>query len=192
MENMGSGYTPESYLINLACAEMMDHYEIPHCGTSGSGNGRGADLITSGHLWLNHLSSCLGKVGCVPFVGGNFDSTVFSPATIVLSNQIIGEARSFSRGFSMDDADQYLKEIALIGHGGDFLTSENTLAALNKLKSTNAIWQSMDLETWKKQDMPLAEKELKEKTQELYFTALKASEKNNDILKKGEAYIESK
>jgi trimethylamine--corrinoid protein Co-methyltransferase len=99
MHTMGSYYTPASYLLNLGCAEMMDHYEIPHCGTSGSSNGRGADLLSSGHLWLNHLSSCMGKVGCAPFVGGNFDSLVFSPATAVLSDQIIGEAREFVRGF---------------------------------------------------------------------------------------------
>ena len=192
MENMGSGYTPGSYLINLACAEMMAHYGIPHCGTSGSGNGRGADLIASGHLWLNHLSSCVGKVGCVPFVGGNFDSMVFSPATIVLSNQIIGEARRFSRGFSIDDGDEYLKEIALIGHGGDYLTSEYTLAGLDKLRNNHSIWSSLDLETWKKQDMPGAEQELKEMTRELYSGAVKASEENLEIIKKGEAYIESK
>lgn len=192
MKNMGSGYTPGSYLINLACAEMMDHYEIPHCGTSGSGNGRGADLIASGQLWLNHLSSCLGKVGCVPFVGGNFDSTVFSPATVVLSNQIIGEARTFSRGFSIDDGDAYLKEIAQIGHGGDYLTSEYTLAGLAELQKGDSIWSSLGLETWKKQAMPLAEKELKEITRELYSGAIKASEENTEIIKKGEAYIESR
>lgn len=81
---LGCLYTPSSYLLNLACAEMMNLYEIPHCGTSGCNNGRGADLPASGNLWLNHLSSCLGKVGCAPFVGGNFDSVAFSPATVVL------------------------------------------------------------------------------------------------------------
>ncbi len=30
MSSMGSWYTPSSYLINLACAEIMDYYEIPH------------------------------------------------------------------------------------------------------------------------------------------------------------------
>ena len=83
MRTSGSAYTPTSYLLNLACAEMMDYYRIPHCGTSGSGNGWRADLSAAGDLWQNHLTSCLGKVGCVPFVGGNFDSMVFSPATAV-------------------------------------------------------------------------------------------------------------
>ena len=96
---MGSSYTPTSYLLNLACAEMMSFYKIPHCGTSGSGNGWGADLSAAGDLWLNHLTSFIGKVGCAPFVGGNFDSMAFSPSTVILSNQIIGEAKKFAKGF---------------------------------------------------------------------------------------------
>ncbi len=39
MKTMGSTYTASSYLLNLACAEMMSFYGIPHCGTSGSSNG---------------------------------------------------------------------------------------------------------------------------------------------------------
>lgn len=191
MSNMGSLYTPGSYLINLACAEMMDHYEIPHCGTSGSGNGRGADLITSENLCLNHLSSCLGKIGCVPFVGGNFDSLVFSPMTVVLSSQIIGEARKFARGFGMDTEASYLDEIKQIGHGGNFLTSEHTLAALDKTAKHHTLWASMDLESWKVKNKLSAQKELKEYTRELYSAAVKASDESKEIIEKGEAYIEA-
>ena len=31
------GLEEESYTVDLACAEMMAHYGLPHCGTSGSG-----------------------------------------------------------------------------------------------------------------------------------------------------------
>ena len=73
MKNAGSFYSPQTLLLNLACAEMMVSYEIPHCGTSGSGNGWGADLLAGTTLCMNHFSSCLGTAGMVPFVGGNFD-----------------------------------------------------------------------------------------------------------------------
>jgi len=55
----------------------------------------------------------MGKIGCAPFVGGNFDSLVFSPTTVVLSNQIIGEARKFASGFSLNDEAVNLQEIIL-------------------------------------------------------------------------------
>lgn len=191
MASMGSHYTPTSYLLNMACAEMMSFYEIPHCGTSGSTNGRGADLLASGNLWLNHLTSCMGRIGCAPFVGGNFDSMAFSPTTVVLSNQIIGEAREFARGFALNDETINLHEIDKVGHGGDYFTTEQTLSALHELSNSDAIWSSLSLDAWKEQHMPTAEKELIQYTQELYSRAILASEESIDIIKKGEKYIES-
>ena len=189
MSTMGSHYTSASYLLNLASAEMMDFYEIPHCGTSGSSNGRGGDLIASGNLWLNHLSSCMGKIGCVPFVGSSFESLVFSPATVVLSNQIIGEARKFARGFTLNDETVNLQEISTVGHGGDYFTSEQTLASLAELGNTGALWSSLSLDAWKEQGMPTAEKELIEATKDMYSKAMQASEAHMDIIKKGEDFI---
>jgi len=191
MASMGSDYTPTTHLLNLACAEMMEFYEIPHCGTSGSTSGRGADLLASGNLWLNHLSSCLGKIGCAPFVGSNFDSLAFSPATVVLSDQIIARARTFAAGFSINDQTVNLQEIARVGHGGDYLTSEQTLASLDKLSNTDTVWSSLSLEAWKEQNMLSAEKELIDYTQDLFARAILASEESTDIIKKGEEYIES-
>jgi trimethylamine--corrinoid protein Co-methyltransferase len=190
MKTTSSYYSPSSYVLNLACAEMMDFYGIPHCGTSGSGNGWQADLSASGDLWQNHLTSCIGKVGCVPFVGGNFDSMVFSPGTVVLSDHIIGEARKFTKGFSLNDMTVNITEIDHIGHGGNYLTSEQTLTSLSgETSRIKPIWPSLDLDSWKKQDMPKAEKFLIEYTLELYGKAIKESNKNSDITKKGEEYI---
>lgn len=191
MTTMGSYYTPTSYLLNLACAEMMNYYEIPHCGTSGSNNGRGADLLASGNLWLNHLSSCMGKIGCAPFVGGNFDSMAFSPATAVLSNQIIGEVRKFSRGFALNDETVNLQEIDNVGHGGNYFTSEQTLASLQELNNSGSIWSSMNMDAWNGQNRPTAEKELIDYTKVLYSQAVKASEGSMETIKRGEVYIEN-
>jgi trimethylamine--corrinoid protein Co-methyltransferase len=189
MSTMGSYYTPASYLLNLACAEMMNYYEIPHCGSSGSTNGRGADLLTSENLWLNHLSACIGKVGCAPFVGGNFDSMAFSPSTAVLSDRIIGEARKFANGFSLNDKTVNLQEIQNVGHGGDYFTSEQTMASLHELSATNEWWSTMSLETWKEQGMHTVEEALIETTLELYSRAQLASEGAMDLIIKGEEFI---
>jgi trimethylamine--corrinoid protein Co-methyltransferase len=189
MSSMGSRYTPSSYLINLACAEMMEYYQIPHCGTSGSTSGRGADLLASENFCVNHLSSCLGKIGCVPFVGSNFDSVAFSPATVVLSDHIIGKARNFAAGFTLSDETVNLQEIQNVGHGGNFFTSEQTLAMMAELSTGHDIFQSLSLEAWKEQQMPSAEDELLETTRNLYAKAKKGSEDALDLINKGEAFI---
>ena len=192
LSTMGSQYTPTSYLLNLACAEMMNFYQIPHCGISGSNNGRGADLLASGDLWQNHLSSCIGKIGCAPFVGGNFDSMAFSPTTVVLSNHIIGKAKKFATGFNLNEETVNLDEIKNVGHGGNYFTSDQTLASLSELNTSNEIWSSLSLDAWKEQDMPTAEKDLIEFTKNLYKKAQEKSEEKSDIIKKGEKFIEKR
>ena len=191
MSSMGSSYTPTSYLLNLACAEMMSHYQVPHCGTSGSNNGRGADLPASENLWINHLSSCLGKIGCAPFVGGNLESLAFSPSTVVLSNHIIGEAKKFARGFSLDDESVNLEEIARVGHGGDYFTSEQTLDSLEKLGQDKPLWPPLSLGDWKAQGMPTAAMELTETTMNLYAKAREATRERKELIKEGEHLIKN-
>ena len=191
MKTMGSYYTPASYLLNLACAEMMRFYGIPHCGNSGSSNGWQADLSAAGDLWLNHLTSCIGKVGCAPFVGGNFDSMVFSPATAVLSDHIIGEARKFARGFALNDEQVNLAGIDDVGPGGNYLTSEQTLASLAELRAENPIWPSLTLDAWREQGRPGAGKFVLDRTQELLDNARKTAPESAELIRKGEEFINS-
>lgn len=189
MQIMSSYYSTSSYLMNLANAEMMNYYHIPHCGTSGSSSGRGPDLLASGDLWINHLTGCLGKVGMAPFVGGNFDSTAFSPATVVLSDYIIAEARKFSKGFVLNDASVNLEEIHSIGHGGNYLTSEQTLASLYDNVSINNFWQSMNHDTWNELGNPKTEKFLIDHAKELYKQAEELTSTLSDQIKEGEQEI---
>jgi trimethylamine--corrinoid protein Co-methyltransferase len=191
MVTMGSYYSSSSYLINLACAEMMNYYNIPHCGTSGSGTGYGPDLLASGDLWMNHLTSCIGKVGMAPFVGGNFDSTAFSPTTVVMSDHIIGKSRKFAKGFSIDNNTVNLEEMKTIGHGGNYLTSSQTLEALGSFNFANELWPSMSLETWQEQGNPTPKQILKDRTKTLYDQASVSSQEIDEITRKGEDYIES-
>ncbi len=90
MKTLQDFFDPHSMLANLACAEMMAHYGIPHAGTSGCGIGWGADLAAGGQVWMNHLLSLMGKSGLAPFVGGTLGSKAFSPLLTVYANDVIG------------------------------------------------------------------------------------------------------
>jgi len=167
MQMMGSTYTPNSFLLNLACAEMMAFYKIPHCGASGSGIGWGADLLASANLWINHLTSCLGKTGLIPFVGGNFDSLAFSPLLVVYSDYIIRKSLAFSKGFSLAEHSFGLKEIEMTGAGGNFMTSESTLNSYMKDIDRDEIWPNFSLESWENADQPKAIDYLRKHTIEI-------------------------
>ncbi len=190
MKTMRSYYTPQSMLINLCCAEMMTHYCIPHCGTSGGWMGRGPDLMASSMLWQNHLTSILGYPGLVPFVGNNFDSLAFSPSTVVYSAEIIRMARDFTTGFSIDPSEVGLDEIISLGPGGSYLTAGLTMRKFREPLTKSDIWPFMALEKWQESGAPKTGKELREYTREL-LDRLPVSEYHDQIISAGEAYLKS-
>lgn len=188
MRHMEQTYTEQTMLLNLACAEMMAHYDLPHIGTSGSGPGWGPDLIAAGLLWMNHLTTCLGKVGMAPFVGGNLGSIVFSPASVVWSDDIIRQSLRFANGFSMDAAALGLEEIHHVGPGGDFLTAPSTLARCREESGGSGIWPLLSCSQWLEQGMPRAGARLKAHTAELLRHAAPPAD-HRAVLEQGEAFI---
>ncbi len=188
MKAMVNRYTPQSLVLNLACAELMAFYELPHCGTSGNGNGWGADLFASDLLWMNHLTSCLGKVGLAPFVGGTFYSVVFSPAIVVYANEVIRKVRIFEQGFSLMDNPGILDEIKSAGPGGNFLTAESTVKNCRKLPRDNVIWPHISLEKWQSRGCPKADEFLRKYTIQLMENMAKP-EDHDELIEKGERFI---
>ena len=189
MKTMIDFYDPHTILLNIACAEMMGHYGLPHAGTSGSGVGWGPDLREAGMHWLNHLTACLGKAGLVPFVGGVLGSMVFSPTAAIHAHDIIGQARYFARGFALDEESVGLDEIAEAGPGGHFLTSPLTLQHYRDAYYVSDIYPNINLDTWGTQDNPRIIDRLRDHTRELLASA-QAPDDHADLLAKGEAFIE--
>jgi len=188
MKNAGSFYSPKTLLLNLACAEIMATYNIPHCGTSGSGNGWGADLLASTTMCINHITSILGSVGMVPFVGGNFDSLVFSPELVVFADDLIHQSRLFASGFSIEDEAVGFSDISSVGPGGNFLLSNLTGKYFKESQFTSKIWPFLTLDKWRTRGEPKAEKILKDRTCEL-LNNLVAPEDHDDIIAKGKSFI---
>jgi trimethylamine--corrinoid protein Co-methyltransferase len=188
MKGVGSFYDAQSYLVDLACAEMMVHYRLPHAGTSGAGMGWGADLIAAGHQWVNHLLSCLGKVGLAPFVGDNLGSKAFSPSIAVYANEVIAQVRRLAEGFALDDATVALDEIAQVGPGGSFLTSELTLKLFRQAYFQSDIFPRLTLEEWQARGCPLAIDLVTNHTRHL-LDRVEAPEDHGTLMEQGEAFI---
>jgi len=189
MRSMAPFYDAHSYVINLACAEMMAHYGLPHAGTSGSGIGWGPDPIAFGHQWMNHLTSCLGKAGLVPFVGDNLGSKAFSPVLAVYANQAIAQARRLARGFARENAATALDEIAHVGPGGDYLSTNLTRQAFRDAYWQSGVFPNMTLETWQEQGCPKAMEVLRRHTLRL-LEQVDAPPDHAELIPRGEARIE--
>jgi trimethylamine--corrinoid protein Co-methyltransferase len=191
MKTMMNFYDPQSILINIACAEIMAHYGLPHCGTSGSGTGWGMDLIAADTYWLNTLTFSLTKGGLAPFVGDTLGSKAISPLTLVGVHEIIDQALRFSAGFQLDDKHSVLHEIAEVGPGGHFLTTPSTLERYKDGYYNSRLFPHISMETWQLEGQPSADRVLREKTIELMRTAPPAGD-HDEALARGEAWIEAR
>ena len=189
MRTMQDFYDPKSYLINLACAEMMTHYRLPHAGSSGSGVGWGPDLVGGGAFWISHLTNLLGKCGLAPFVGGNFGSKAFSPAITVYANDVIGQALSFASGFALDDESLGMDDIARVGPGGSFLDTQLTMSLFRHAYYDSKIFPHWSLERWQERGQPQSVDLLRQHTQELLATAQPPSD-HDDLVSRGESFID--
>lgn len=181
-------YDPNTILINLAVAEMMKHYHLPHAGTSGSGTGWGADLIESGTLWLNHLTSILGQAELVPFIGGVHGSMAFSPASVVHSHDIIGRANHFAKGFQLTDETVGFNEIMEAGPGGSFGSSDLTLELHKTAHYKSDLYPTLSLATWQSNNRPNATHHLRETTRDIMASA-QPPQDHDDWIGHGEQFI---
>jgi trimethylamine--corrinoid protein Co-methyltransferase len=188
MKSMVNFYDPKSYLISLACVEILQHYGLPHSGTSGSGNGWMGDLIDFENYWLNHLLLVMGNAGLAPFVGDTLRSKVFSPPNVVYGNEIIEKALSISEGFEIDEESFGFSEIAGQGPGGTFLAEPLTLKHFRQAYTVSDIFPQYSMETWQEVGQPNPQDVLNQYTQDLLHS-LAEPEDYTELLQKGERFI---
>ena len=190
MKTMMNFYDPQSILINLACAEMMAYYGLPHTGTSGSGTGWGMDLIAADTYWLNALTFSLSKGGLAPFIGDTLGSKAISPLTLVHVHEIIDQARRFAAGFHLDDAHAVLAEIDEVRPGGHFLTTPSTLERYKDGYYTSPLYPHWSMETWQLEGQPAADSLLRRRTVELLRDA-PAPPDYDELLDRGQTFIDT-
>ena len=188
MKTMQDFFDPQTMLLNLACAEMMAHYRIPHAGTSGSANGWGADLVASQTLMMNQLTSCLGKVGLAPFVGGSFGSKVFSPLMTVFADEVIEQSRQFAKGLIINEETLAFDEVKKLGVGGNFISAQQTMKLFRRAYHTSSIFPRLGLEKWQELGKPEASKLLRERTLDILNQSNFPGDQQ-ELLQKGESLI---
>ena len=188
MKTLLNFYDPQSILVSLACAEMMAHYGIPHCGTSGSGTGWGMDLLAAETYWMNMIMFSLTKGGIAPFVGDTLASKAISPLTFIYCHEIIDQALRLSDGFQLDDANVGLAEIHNIGPGKGYVSAPTTLKRYKNGYYVSPIFPRWSMEKWLEAGQPHAQTRLTEYGLE-FLKHLPAPEDHEELIRKGEEFI---
>jgi len=188
MKTLMNFYDPQSILVNLACAEMMEFYDVPHCGTSGSGTGWGMDLLAAETYWMNTLTFSLTKGGLAPFVGDTLGSKAISPLTFIYCHEIIDQALRFSSGFQLDDAHVGLDEIHKVVAGKSYVSAPTTLKKYKTGYYVNPIFPRWSMEKWIEAGQPHVQKKLSEYTVE-FLKDLPVPEDHEELMRKGKEFI---
>lgn len=188
MKTLQNFYDPQSILVSLACAEMMQYYGIPHCGTSGSGTGWGMDLLAAETYWMNTLMMCLTKGGIAPFVGDTLGSKAVSPLTFIYCHEIIDQALRFANGFQLDDSHVGLDEIHDVGPGRGYVSAPTTLKKYKTGYYVSSIFPRWSMEKWLDAGQPHAQKWLRDYTIG-FLKDLPAPEDHEELIRRGEEFI---
>lgn len=188
MRTMLNFYDPQSVLISVACSEMMKHYGIPHCSTSGSGTGWGMDLIAADTYWMNTLALLLSHGHLAPFIGDSLGSKSISPTTFVHCHEIIEQALRLHDGFQLDDANSAVDEIFKVGPGKSFLSQPSTLKNYKSGYYVSGVYPRYSMEKWIEAGQPTARAVLRQKTQDLLASA-PAPQDYDELIAKGEEFI---
>lgn len=189
MKTLQNFYDPQSVLVSLACAEMMAHYGIPHCGTSGSGTGWGMDLLAAETFWMNTLMMTLTKGGIAPFIGDTLGSKAVSPLTFIYCHEIIDQALRFSSGFQLDSPSVGLSEIHDVGPGKGFVSAPSTLRHYKNGYYVSRIFPRWSMEKWLEAGQPHVQKRLKEYGIE-FLKDLPVPDDHEEVMRRGEEWVE--
>ena len=119
---------PEYRLALSACADLYHYYGIPMWGTAGVSDAHCLDQQAAMEMAISLLMAGLDGANLVHDVGYLGQGLIGSAAGIVMNAEIISYVKRILRGFDIDPDRIGLDVIEQVGPGGNFLTTEQTMA----------------------------------------------------------------
>jgi trimethylamine--corrinoid protein Co-methyltransferase len=139
---------PEFRLTHSAYADLYHYYGIPCWGTAGITDSHAIDQQAAFEAALTLLMSALDGANLIHDVGYMGAGLIGSPASIVMSNEIIGWVKRVIRGFEITPDLMGLDVIRSVGPGGDYLAEEHTLKYYKSELWRPKISNRDDPDTW--------------------------------------------
>ena len=131
VSDMRSGaYAPggvECGMLNMAHAQMAKFYNIPSSGYIGLTNSKLVDAQAGYEKALSVMGGLLAGMHVLQFVGLIDALLAFDYGMAVIDNEISLMLKRMARGMEFSEDNLALRDIAEVGPGGMFLTSESTL-----------------------------------------------------------------
>lgn len=118
---------PEYRLALSACTDLYHYYGIPMWGTAGVSDAHCLDQQAGMEAAISLLMAALDGANLVHDVGYLGQGLIGSPASIVMSAEIISYVKRIIRGFDIGPDWIGMDVIRQMGPGGNFLTADQTI-----------------------------------------------------------------
>ncbi len=164
MKTMVSVYgAPEFQLARVMAAEMGRFYQLPVWGYGGHSDSKVVDAQAAVDAQFSVLIALLAGTNLNHDVGYLESGLAHSPEYMLLTDEVIAMNRRFVQGVRMDSQALALEVIDTVGPGGEFLSSDHTLANWREYWLPQ-IFDRRRLEAWEQDGGPSTGEVLRERT----------------------------
>ena len=117
---------PETSLYTAAISEVTQFLGVPFMGTAGASESKGMDLQAAIESTFQVVLSQLSKANMVHDVGFLDCADIGSLEMLVMTDEIISQAKRIARGITVNDETLMLDLIDDVGPGGSFIATLET------------------------------------------------------------------
>lgn len=164
MKEMISVYgAPEFQLARVMAAEMGHFYGLPVWGYAAHSDSKVIDGQAAADAQFAVMVALMAKTNLNHDVGYLESGLTNSPEMMVLANELISQTRCFTAGVSLDDESLAVAVINSVGPGGEFLSTDHTMAHWRELWLPQ-VFDRQRLEPWQEDGSPTVNDRLRQKT----------------------------
>jgi trimethylamine--corrinoid protein Co-methyltransferase len=158
----------EMGMMNSACAEMAQYYDLPIYNTAGVSDSKVPDIQAGYEKMSNILMAALSGANYIHDAAGLLNTGMsVAYEQYVIDNQMLGMAKRVLRGLEFSEERLAYEDIKEVGPGGNFLTTENTIKYMRSEFFDDALYDSSDWDDWTESGAPDARERAKELAKEI-------------------------
>jgi trimethylamine--corrinoid protein Co-methyltransferase len=178
--------SPEFNLLNVAQAELAQHYHLPSFSSAGCTDSQEIDEQAAFECGFSTLATALGGANMVHAISVLGSGMAVSKELLVLCDELINYIRRFLQGIEVTEQSLATKEIDRIGPGGNFLQSDLTLTLFRKEHWFPKCFVRSQFDNWVKEGRKSLKERLAQKCKDIllnHIPSLAEEDKLREIKK---------
>lgn len=161
---------PENNLAIAAQAEVAGSFNLPSWGLAGATDSKMLDAQAGIESTFSILTQGLSGLNLIHDAGYMASGMACSLEQLVMSNEIIGMAKRFVQGITIDRETIARQVIEDVGPASHFITHPHTLKHFKKELHTSRLLNRQNIESWNAAGKPTMESRVKQEVEQIINT----------------------